>query len=406
MPLERFLIGPPNSGLQQNLKPFLIMDDAWAQLANMYSWRGRMRKRFGTIYSSQGSLIADPLASRVKIQIGTYAVQTNPPGPAINPVPGTVFAVGQLFSVGADIFTVYQTGTPATMKSSNPNASGTYNTTTGAWAITYASGAPVGTTPVYWYPSTPIMGIETYQSAAINDNPTFVWDTQFSYQYVGGQWVQLGTAVWSGTDSNFFWSTNYRGSSAANAYMFTTNNNIPDGIKYWDGMAWNNMSISTGSGTTMQTALLIVPFHNRLVFLNTTEGGVNFPTRARYSAIGNPIENAGTSYFPWYSNPNAANWIGGGFEDNIQTQQPIRSLRFLRDRLIVFFGSGTESCWELVYTGNQILPFRWQQINGEQGSEATFSTIPFDDHILTFGNVGIHSCTGAQVQRIDDLIPN
>ena len=393
------MIAPLDVGQQTNVRPWMILDQAWVTIANMYPWRGRLRKRWGTQYMG-----ADQFSSRVRVQVGTYSSQTSP-------VPGSVFSIGQTFTVGSDIFTVWQTGTPAAMKSTNPNASGTFNTTTGAFVITYSSGAPAGATPVYWYPGQPIMGMNLYQSASINDEPTIAFDTQFAYQFSGGAWNRIGSStsapaagIWSGTNSQFFWGTNYRGSSAGNAYLFVTNNNATDGIQYWDSANWNQMTITTsGTPTTVSTALIIVPFHNRLVLLNTIEGGTNFATRARFSAIGNPIENSGSSYFPWYDNPNAANWIGGGFEDNIQTQQPIVSAQFIKDRLIVFFES---SVWELAYTGNQILPFRWYQLNTELGANAPFATVPFDKEVITFGNVGIHQCNGSNVQRIDQMIPN
>lgn len=45
--MDRFLIAPFNSGLQANLKPFLIPEDAFSQLLNAYVFRGRVTKRFG-----------------------------------------------------------------------------------------------------------------------------------------------------------------------------------------------------------------------------------------------------------------------------------------------------------------------------------------------------------------------
>ena len=59
-----------------------------------------------------------------------------------------------------------------------------------------------------------------------------------------------------------------------------------------------------------------------------------------------------------------------------------------------------------MYTGNQVLPFIWQKINTELGAESTFSVVPFDKVILGVGNVGIHACNGANVERIDDKIPD
>jgi hypothetical protein len=73
----------------------------------------------------------------------------------------------------------------------------------------------------------------------------------------------------------------------------------------------------------------------------------------------------------------------------------------MKDRLIVYFENST---FELVYTGNQELPFIWQQINAELGVESTFSTITFDRSIIGIGQTGVHSCNGAYVSRIDQAI--
>lgn len=40
MAFDRFLIAPMQSGLQTNLRPWLIQDDAFSQLNNAYLFRG------------------------------------------------------------------------------------------------------------------------------------------------------------------------------------------------------------------------------------------------------------------------------------------------------------------------------------------------------------------------------
>ena len=50
MPLDRFMITPINGGLQTDLKPWLVPDDAFSQLNNAYIFRGRVCKRFGSRY--------------------------------------------------------------------------------------------------------------------------------------------------------------------------------------------------------------------------------------------------------------------------------------------------------------------------------------------------------------------
>jgi len=42
MAFDRFLVGPINTGLERDLKPFLIADDAFTLLQNCYVFRGRV----------------------------------------------------------------------------------------------------------------------------------------------------------------------------------------------------------------------------------------------------------------------------------------------------------------------------------------------------------------------------
>ena len=52
MPMDKFFIAPydKNSGLNTAVRPWLIPDEAFADLTNAYQFRGRVRKRFGGRY--------------------------------------------------------------------------------------------------------------------------------------------------------------------------------------------------------------------------------------------------------------------------------------------------------------------------------------------------------------------
>ena len=67
MAFDRFFIGPLQTGLQQNLRPFLIADDAFDLLQNAYVFRGRVRKRFGSRLMGSGfsSPVTEPLFYRL-----------------------------------------------------------------------------------------------------------------------------------------------------------------------------------------------------------------------------------------------------------------------------------------------------------------------------------------------------
>jgi hypothetical protein len=409
MAYDRFLIAPEgfSVGLETDKRPWLIPDEAFFYLQNAYVFRGRVRKRFGSYGSGNQNFTYN---SRLAVNVGT----TDGSGDLSGTVPGTVFAVGQGFTIGTEIFTVYQTGTPGNMLTTGSSSTHTYNTTTGAFV--FAGATP--NTVVYFYPSTPVMGISLYENGPVNGQPTYAFDTQFAYVYNSGNWVRSGTGTtpqWHGTDDNFFWITNFYTGTTGQKTLFVSNFNatVPtpaatdDPIWYYNNSSWQTLTPvvlnNSGTLTTIQTSLVILPFKGRLILLNTIEqtSGVNyaFTNRCRYSFEGDPSAvNAFLEPNQTYSGLFGA---GGGYVDS-PTAEIITSAEFVKDRLIVYFERST---WELAFTNNQIRPFIWQKINTELGTEAPFSTVPFDKIILSIGNTGVHACNAANVERIDNKIP-
>jgi hypothetical protein len=433
MPFDRFLISPFSTGLQTDERPWKIMDDAFFQLQNAYVFRGRVRKRFGS--TLMGTM---PQLSRLRINIGTNTnAAMNLPANTTTHTPQ--LAIGQMFTLGPIIFTVYQLGAGVATYTTNAAVTAVVDSTTSPNTITITGGALVN---LYWYPSLPVMGITQYLKGDINDHPTYAFDTEFAYIYSNPGWERSGTGaapIWHGSNDDYFWATNWQGSTTSSntgqPVLFVTNFHVTnyngagaatdDPIWYTqDGNTWNSITTSASNGfyflpasgsafpngPFIVTVRIIVPFKNRLVLLNTVEnnnsGGfgagtnTNYVNRARYSFNGSPFApNA------WYepntrdSSGNIA--AGAGFID-ASTEEKIISAQFIKDRLIVYFERST---WELAYTGNEILPFVWQKLNNELGSQSTFSTVPFDKEILTVGNTGVHSCNGSNVARVDNKIP-
>jgi hypothetical protein len=472
---DRFFIAPyeENSGLQSNVKPWLIPDEAFSQLNNAYVFRGRVRKRFGSRWIGENSLV-----SRLRINIGTITAGTLAGNlRTILVDAGMPTGIGQSFSVGTIIFTVFNPalGDQQMLRSDNSVAPATYNLTNSDFNITGVA-LPDGT-DVFFYPNLPVMGLLTYEQSSINDEFVIAFDTRYAYQYNGG-WLRLANtgaaAVWTGDNSEFFWATTWRGANASDRVFFVTNFNIPDGIRYFFANTWNffnyyfskgaslgntsgiggaagvapapraigqtfvigntlftvvvangalavsslttdapvgtgTFNIATGAyvfvgaqinspifysdGNLINTARIIVPFKNRLLLFNTVEAGISYSNRCRYSQIGSPLDPAA-----WFEDiPGRGNTI------DASTSEAIITVEFVKDRLIVFFERST---WELVYTGNQVQPFTWQQINTELGAESTFSIVPFDKICIGVGNVGIHACNGSNVERIDEKIPD
>ena len=399
MPTQRFLIAPPDSGWVNAVKPWLIPDAAFTQLNNAYVFRGRVKKRPGTrVIDSAGS--GSTLKSRLRVNIGTTAAVTGNFGPFI--VPGSDFSVGQSFSIGTTVFTVYQNGAMY----STGAATGTYNTATGSVSIVGNNTNPL--TDVYFYPGQPVLSLSQYDPINQGLQQTMAFDQQFAYFYNNG-WGRItgGSDTWTGSFTDYYWTTNYRGPSEADRYYFITNNTAADGIRYYDGTTFTQIApYIRDSGDTLDTALLLVSFKNRLLAFNTLEttvapaGQARYPNRMRFSQIGNPIENNGADI------PNAAwneNSPGKGGAIDAPTTESIISASIIKDRLIVYF---EESVYEVVFTGNEVQPFLWQQLNSELGSGATHSLINFDKQDLAIGNAGIIGCNGVAVERIDSNIPD
>jgi len=408
MPSDKFFIAPydQDSGLQTDVKPWLISDQAFSELNNVYVFRGRVRKRFGSRWIGDTQL-----SSRLGVNLGNTDGSGNFAGstPQSGGSPLVTPAIGQTFSVGTALFTVVATGNPANMlRNDGVVGTATFDTTTGAVVIHGAA----ATTAVIYYPALPVMGLVSYETGVLENEPTIAFDTKWSYQWTGTVWNRIsgettpGAATWHGSNSQFFWPCNYFGATdPSQYYLFVTNynQNEPNFMRVYNGTNWDNFRptvFNTGGVTiTLDTALILVPFQNVMVAMNTFETTSTGPTqnqyqfRIRWSGPGSPqASNAWRQDIP-----------GQGQFLDLPVNQAIVTAEFIKNRLIIFC---EESTWELVYTGNRIYPFAVQQLNTELGAESTFSVVPFDKVAFAVGNVGIESCNGSNVERIDAKIPD
>lgn len=398
MAVKSYLIAPFQTGLEKDKQPWLLTEDAFEILEDAYIWRGRLKKRYG--YELIGE---DYLLSRLRINLGNTGVSPFPAAPT--PVPGALpvpNAGQQLFSIGNVILTCNAAGSPATLLSTDGSYSGTFDTATGIYSINHPV---IAATPVYYYPGLPVMGLRTRELPTVNQEQTIAFDTQFAYRRTSGGWSRLGStaaSIWTGSDSQFYWTCNARGTQPYDTFLYAVNYKPSDHIKYIDQLAttWTDFrpQLDAGGAPTkfLDTCRILLPFKDRLVALNTqeNESASNriYQNRCRFSQNGDPT-NAANS---WIDTPGRGGFIDAPIEQAIITAQ------ILKDRLIVYFERST---WELVYTRNKSTPFRWQEINRELGAESPFSQVLFDQGLLGVGNVGIHRCNGVNVERIDEKIP-
>lgn len=502
--MQPLFIGPYDVGVQRNLTPFMLPEQAFPSLSDAYVFRGRIKRKTGhkligrlrrvqtvqaagnisaggaglftfNLFTGMGLLATEPNA---QIQSGDITNISIVIGAPINQTLTDTVGTGTLTIVGA-----------------GPIVSATLNYATGVLSLIFsgAAAASAATFTGAYFPTLPVMGLCSRELVSINAEQTVAFDTKYAYRFTGGQWSDLPSTLittWSATNSDFFWTTNYWKDPTNNGLFWETNNKIGlhgfavtlfggaaagppstvnvtaagntfqvgdtvyflnlsgagaannllsgtvtiagnpftisnpgtgvfangavtglvlspnrntngDGIRYYNGTTWANFNAAVNGTTAVMGCLILLPYKDRLVLLNTYEGNdltpsaTQFRQRARWSQNGSPID------------PLTSAWrddiVGrGGFVD-APTNEQIISAEFLKDQLIVYFERST---WTLVYTGNEILPFVWQKINTELGAESTFSSVPFDNGVVAMGNVGLHTTNGISVQRIDSDIPD
>lgn len=405
------IIGYDNQGgLQKNKKPLMIPDQAFTELYNAYVFREQVRKREGL--RLLGRLQRQISINYVLIGGDINFIASQGLEATATIVPGSINLVG---SVDGTTYT-----DPAKngvlVATGGSGTGGTINYATTLMSVNGGGGETV-TGTVQYYPGLPVMGIPTREIAAINDEQTIWFDTKYAYVWNGSSFQEFipGT-TWAGTDSDFFWATNYRGVNPQDRLFFVTNfvNDAADPMRYTDGVTWTTFApgisgaTPTGADTTfLFQARILIPYFGRLLALNTWEGAtvggaVNIFNRCRFSQIGNPVQ-ATVVGPPFVGGAWRSDVFGkGGFLD-APTNEEIIGATFLNNTLIVFFERTT---WQLRYVGEYGLPFIWERIASDLGSESTFSTVLFNESITAVGDRAIIAANGNSVTRIDLQIPD
>jgi hypothetical protein len=424
MSYEPFFISSfeDDTGLNTYFEPFLAPEKAFVTLEDAYCWRGRVKRRqaFSLLGRLSRTLAAQPLihgisspgAGVVNINLFTElapidASETNAqiiPGTAANPIVLTLFApINQTLTdnTGNGVFTIAPAGVIT---------AATINYNTGQISLTFSgvAGLSVATISCFYCPGFPVMGLRKQELEGTNDEGLIAFDRRYAYRYDTGtrRFIELPSVaptVWHGSDSQFFWSTNYY-TIGANRIFWATNCNmsgvVRDPIRYYDTATWTTFAPLITATDTLYNAELIIAYKNRLLFFNTWEGttvggiaaATNHPQTVRWSQNGTPFA---VDAF-------RTDIVGRGGYLDAPTSEKIIGIEFVKDTLLVKFES---SSWKLVYTNNEVLPFVFQKINTELGAESKFSLVPFDRHVLSVGDLGITGDDSVNVERIDLQIP-
>lgn len=294
MGYQPFLIANPRVGMERDLEPWLLPEDAFPDLEDCYLWRGRIKKKMG--YN---------LLGRLNLQIATVLALSNTVSFNILPFPPTAIIPGTIsFKIGTVVFVDNGAGgfiqTDGTVTS-------TINYVTGAVTLNLTV-AVVAPTPVYYFPSLPVMGLPTLETLLLNQEKLVGFDTSYAYlfddatqmfiNFSNYKSAALNTLFnWTGANFNFFWTNNYfRAFWATNSvkgfqgFQITAiNNNItatitftgPDAFLVGDVIAVTNVSavnpqvINGFSGTVLAHAVgsVTVTIDTATTPLGYTSGG-------------------------------------------------------------------------------------------------------------------------------------
>jgi hypothetical protein len=416
MTLQSFPIVGLTKGLQTNVKPAMLPDQAWSLLYNAYTYRERELKREGR-----------KLLGRLRRMLTDQSLGTTSAGTTFTltdifttlsiPELQAEMEVGSLvITVGApDTATFTDNGNGTfTVTGSGVSAGSYINYTSGKLVLNFTSltGGATVTANFNYFPTLPVMGIPSRDLPTINDEQTIWFDQTYAYIWNGSGFQEFipGT-TWTGSNSNFFWPYNYRGANAYTRLFFVTNNNIGsstyDPIRYTDGVTWTDFqpiildNPPSAAQSLLYQCLIIIAYYGRLLAFNTWEGTTaggssgaqNYFNRCRFSALGDP-----TASQAWRSDV-----FGQGGLIDAPTNEAITGATFIKNTLVVDFERST---WQLRYVGEYGLPFIWERISADYGSESTFSGVLFDNHRLAVGDKGITAATGNGVDRIDLAIPD
>ena len=400
--------GYPSGGLNTATKPFLQANEAYSTLENGYVWRERTKKRDGTVPMGRlRRLFANTAIGVSGASPWTFNIYTKL---AVTPEATAEIDPGSVEISIATLATPFLDQGNGLLTNATAGNSGVINYLTGDVTLTMTVGAGLAVTlTAGYFPGLPVMGICKREIATLGIDSVIFFDTVYAYQFIlnsGFQELTTAGDVWTGSNTDFFWSTNYQGVTADQRLFFATNFNIDpvavsyDPIRYYDG-SWNDLQPLVSATDTLWQAKILIPYYGRLLALNTWEGATagtytastNFFSRCRFSKIGDP-----TAADSWRSDQ----FGKGGFLD-APTNEAIVGAAFFRNTLIVFFEYST---WQLRYIGEYGLPFIFERISSDFGSVSTFSPIIFDQGVMAVSDRGIIQAAANGVTRLDDQIPD
>lgn len=250
---NQFLIGTIEEGITTNTKPWATQKDSWEALVNIYQFRGRNVKKSPYSQLGQLSFIVSNQTVGASAQNFTGNIFTSH-----SPVLTGVFIVPRFTTITVDGGAVYTLEEDLDNPGSIIKVSGTgiaflngsINYLNGDLVLNFSSNPGGNVVISYSYVlALPVMGLRTRELFELNEQDSIGFDTRFAYRFssTADQFIPLPSVMpteWSGTNSQFFFTTNYAGA------FWATNNK--SGLHGW------NVTLFAGSAGTGTSATVDV----------------------------------------------------------------------------------------------------------------------------------------------------
>ena len=390
MSYQSFLIANYATGLDRELQPWLLPNDAYVDLKDGYVYRGVTKKRDGYSGFANG-LNSIYTESRMVHEIVDVAPATGVIDGANKTYTWTLttpVARGRVEITGSNPPQVLNDDG---LGGFTGDGTGTINYTTGAVSVTFTVAPAVASTVLLTYSyhqGLPVMGIMNYYPKN-NIRQLIVADTDYVNRYNPTTDVldDISPATpYNGTATDFWSWVNYE-DNASNPRLLFCNGVTGDVIQQYDGTTVTNYAPTFAIGTL--NARQMFNFQDRLILFQTIENSVFYPRRIRISGTGTNCDNFDTTA------------TGAGFID-IPDNTFFFGAAFNRDDILFFTESST---WMLKYTNNDVVPFRLEKIDGSRGSAAAFSVISYLNRTLAASPRGLIVCDGYELDRADYKLP-
>jgi hypothetical protein len=249
MTIQTIVVSDFVTGLENDVVPTKISNEAFSVLENAYVWRNRVKQKDGVAslgrlkreLTAQSLGNTDGAGNKSVNIISTVSLELTS-----SIVPGSITVT--VAGAPPQVFT--EPAIPDGTLSNGGLGTGTINYATGALTLdTNPDLAAAAVTITFeYYPGLPVLGLDNYDTQAINTETLIAFDQKYAYEYFTNEFIDASfykmaaprnPVTWSGGNYQQFYATNYEGA------MWVTNNNHGTHILSITDITKNNPGVVT-----------------------------------------------------------------------------------------------------------------------------------------------------------------